>query len=416
MTTPTLAKPAITEQLTGYTFTWLERGLTIRVTKVRVHTSDGRVTGEVMIESLDPDGKSIVIYPPAQFNFTAPRTRVELAKTLAAKFPLAPWGEMVDQLCFGVQARARQGEPVRELWTSADIPDMEYLLKPILIKGVPSMIFGEKGVGKSTLALLFYTCLILPWDENPLGLTVPARSVKTLILDYELPGAIAQRNAKYLQNGMGLPPFPLYHRRCRVPLADDLEQIANQIDELKAEVVIIDSLARASGGDLNKTEGANAFFEALDKLNVTSLIIAQTSKDTESKHKTPYGNALFTYFARSIFEVCKAETIEDDSISIGLFHRWSNLTKNFPAMGARICYNGHHTKIESQPISVSDFMGKVSSQKAILEELTGGALSVKDLTERIGGNESTVRVILSKLKKKGLVLNVESGKWGLSAR
>ena len=407
-------KPTVSVVLTGYTFSWQEHGITIRASQVKVHSSDGRVTGEITVEATNEAGHPIVVYPSTTFNFTGPRSRIDLSKVLLAKYPKLPWGEMIDQLCFAVPERARQGETTSELWTSADIPDLEYLLKPILIKGVPSMVFGEKAAGKSTLALYIYTCLTLPWTDNPLGLEVPSRPVKTLLLDWELPGSIAQRNAKYLQQGMGLPPFPLYHRRCRMPLAHDLEQVQRQIDGVGAEAVIIDSLARACGGDLNKTEPANAFFEALDQLKTTALIIAQTSKDVESKRKTPYGNALFTYFARSIWELCKAETLGEDGIDLALFHRWSNLTKHFPAIGMRFNFNEHHTTVESQAVSVSDFAGKISTQQAILSELKRGALSAKELAERTGATENTVKVNLTRLKKKGRVSNPEEGMWGLT--
>lgn len=409
-----MGKPTITPAYNGYVFSWPDEKLEISVSRVKIHT-DGRIVGEILITS------SIVanrpIYPQTAINFVAERTRTALIKTLAETYPKWDWAGIINQLCLCVVDRSRQGEPVQELWTYDNIPDIEYLLEPILIKGVPTVIYGEKGVAKSTLALVFYICLTLPWIDNPLGLIAPTRSVKTLILDYELPGYIALRNAKHFQEGMGLPTFSLHHRRCITPLADDIEQIANHINNLKAEVIIIDSLARASGGDLNKTDGANAFFESLDKLHgVTSLIIAQTSKDQETKRKTIYGNALFTYYARSIFELCKSEYVDDDEIDVALFHRFSNLTKIHPSMSFKICYNGHKSTIERQPINVAEFVAKVNVQAAILDSLRSGALSAKDIAEHIQSSPGIVSATLTRLKKKGTVINLEHGQWGLVSK
>jgi len=282
---------------------------------------------------------------------------------------------------------------------------------------VPTVIFGEKGVAKSTLALVFYICLTLPWVDNPLGLTAPGRSIPTLILDYELPADIALRNAKHFQEGMGLPSFPLYHRRSTRPLAAEVEEISQHIKRIRAEVLIIDSLARACGGELVKTEPANEFFEALDRLHITSLIIAQTSKDTETKRKTIYGNALFTYYARSIFELCMAEGMSANEIDVALFHRWANLTRRYPDMGFHLNFNEHKTTIESQSVSVAEFRGKVSLGKAILTELRDGKLSVSEITERLGGQENSIKVTLTRLKNKGQVFHFKEEKlWGLASQ
>lgn len=406
-----MSRPEITEQINGYKFRWAEEKLDISVSRVQVHSSDGRVTGELLISSALVNNKAI--YPPSSFNFTAERSRSSLAKSLNENFPKWDWKDILNQVCIITVKRARAGEPIQELWTNEDILAPEYLLEPLLIKGLPTIIFGEKGVTKSTTAVLIYICLTLPWHDNPLGWKVPTRSVKTAIFDYELPGVIAQYNAQRIQKGMDLPPFALLHRRCRLPIVDDIEPILNWITNLEIEVLIIDSLARGCGGDLIKTEPANAFFEALDKLNVTSLILAQTSKDIENKRKTIYGNALFTYYARNIFELCRSDFSQEDELDVGLFHRFSNLSKLYPDTGFKISFNSQGTHIESQPISVGEFKAKVNSQKAILEELKSGALSVKDIMERTGASDNTIRVILSKLKKRGIVTNPQKGQWGL---
>lgn len=401
--------PIVKDILGGYEFTWPD--LNIKASRVHVHSSDGRITGELLISSSLVENKAI--YPPTSFNFTAERSRSTLAKTLTADFPQWDWKDILNQICKSTADRAREGEPLRELWTFEDVPKPEYLLEPLLITGLPTIIFGEKGVTKSTLGLVVYICLTLPWEENPLGWKTLTRPTKTAILDYELPGNIAQYNAKRIVEGMGLGPIPLYHRRCRAPLADDIEQIMGWIVKLGIEAVIIDSQAMACGGDLIKTEPANNFFEALSRLNVTSLILAQTSKDFETKRKTIYGNALFTYYARNIFELCLSNFPQEDAVDVGLFHRASNLSKLYPNMGFRISFNGQGTHIESRPVSVAEFRGKVEVQEAILGALKAGAMSRKELADVTGANCNTVGATLTRLKKRGIVMNPNPEQWGL---
>ncbi len=405
-----MAKPEITETIGGLDYFWPEHAVYIYVKRIK--SSDDKVAGEITILNEDKE----IIYPPTLTNFTADRTRNSLAKTLTGLDKARPWSDIINSLSVSVLDITRRGEPVRELWTSEDVAPLEYLLDPLIIKGVPNIIFGDKGAAKSTMGLIAYICLLLPWDDNPLGFIAPKRSIKSLLLDYELPGEIAKRNAKYFTDGMGLGPVPLYHRRCSAPLASEVEQIANQIKEVGAECLIIDSLARASGGELNKTEPANAFFETLDKLNITSLILAQTSKDKEGKHKSVFGSALFTYYARNIFEICKQESLRDNILDVAMFHRHSNLTKIHRDMGFRLTFNGTKNTISRESVDLGEFMEKVSTQKAIFNELKTGAMSPIDLSAETGSKVETVKVVLNRLKKRGLVVNSEYGKWGLPAR
>lgn len=410
-----ISEPLIESLLNGYKFLWCqgeEWVLSISIVKL-IEQSRGVFSGELTIEHAFKDKPTI---SGIRVNLVSQQARNTIAKRLAESkiIPGLDWPQLVDQICSECIKRHREGQPYQELWTSEDIPPLEYLVEPILLKGIPTVIFGEKGVTKSTLALLIYVTLLLPWFDNPLGMVAPNRTIKSLILDWETPGNIVQWTAKKLQEGMNLPAFPLYHRRCNVSLVDDLESIQKMVSDLKAEVVIIDSLARATGGELSKdTENVNRFFTALDKLNVTSLIIAQTSKDTDSKKKTIYGNVLFTYYARSIFELCKSQDVGEDEINVALFHRWSNLTRLQRPMGFRFSFNGAQTYVEQQDVSVTEFKTKVSGRQILLESLKSGGKNAKELAEEMSWQEASVRVLLSKLKKAGKVISLGEKKWGL---
>ena len=410
-------RPIVKELLNGYEFLWCEGDewvITIKI--IKVIESHGALYGEFSIEHEFKDRPTI---SGVRFNLTSQQARNTLTKRLVDSkiIPSLDWADIINQVCSETIKLQRQGEPVKELWTSDELLPLEYLIEPILLKGIPTVIFGEKGVTKSTLSLVLYAMLTLPWHDNPLGLKAPDHSIKTLILDWEVSGGISQWNAKKLQEGMDLPPFSLYHRRCNRSLSDDLETILESITNMKVEVVIIDSLARAAGGELSKdTENANRFFTSLDKLNVSSLILAQTSKDREAKTKTIYGNALYTYYARSIFELCKSQDIGDDEISVALFHRSSNLTRLQKPIGFRISFNGAGTHIAREALDVQEFKAKLSGQQLLLESLKEGKKDAKTLAAELQWEEASVRTLLSRLKKKGKVTSLGEGQWGLLAK
>lgn len=406
-----MSKPQITEQPTGFLFEWPE-GIFIKVSRIDIK-KDGRVIGEILIQT-NAEGYSPILYPQSQLNFSASRTRTEIANNLTTKYPNWEWHQIIDQLCFNVQEMSRFGEPVQELWTHEEVAKPEYLLEPVLFKGLPTVIFGEKGVAKSTTALAIYTCLTLPWYDNPLGWGAPDRSVRTLLLDWEAEADIIKYYASKIQKGMNLPPFPVNYRRCSLPLADDLEQILKHKTDIGAEVIIIDSLGQAAGGELKSPEIALKFFTALRRLKTTSLIIGQTSKDEEGRRKRIFGSVYFEYYSRSIWELCKSEQISDDELDVALFHRSCNLTSLQRPMAFHLHHNDTGLTIERTPLDIAEFRTRVSASSQVYEALKSGALSVDEIADKIDIAKDTIRVALTRLKKKERVVSLERGRWGLA--
>ena len=411
-----MPKPTVEERIQGqrYKFTWPEHGIAINVGNTRIHQRDNRVTGEITVETIDGEGKSILIYPPTQLNFGAARSRKELANSLSAKLKTVPWGEIIDQLAYDIQDEMRKGEPVRELWTHEKIPAPQFLLEPILYKGLPTIIFGEKAVCKSTLALVVYTCLILPWVDNPFGWVAPSQPVITLLADYEVDYNIAQYNAKRIQVGMGLPSFPIYYRRCSLPLADDLEQLQRHIADIKAEVIIVDSLGPAVGGEMKDSGIALRFNMALRQLQCASLIIGQTSKDRESKQKSTFGSAYFEYYARNIFELRKVQEEGEDELDIALFQTYCNLGRKLPAQGYRLHFNQSQTTMERIPITAPELIKRIGTQAEILSLLKSGAMTTKDIMDNLEITRGNADMALKRLRDKKQIIKVED-KWGLPA-
>jgi len=414
-----LANLEVEEIVGGFTFTWQAEKITIKVTRLRLHNSDSRVTGVIqIINSLN----GLTIYPQTSLNFTAERSRTQLAKSLSDEDNRCDWNTLIKALSKIVIERAWAGEPVRELWThAADVKPPEYLLYPILVKGLPTVIFGEKGAAKSTLALAFYLCLTFGWQDNPLELTVPERAIKTLILDWETEGEITQYYGKRLIDGSNaklpeakrLPSVPVYHRRCSLPLADDLEQTQEWIAKIRAEVTIIDSLGAAAGGELNKPETALRFFAALRQLKTTSLILAQTSKDEDSKKKSIFGSTYFTYYTRNVWELCKGESGNEDDLDLALFHRHGNISKPHPPLSFHLHYNETGLTIEWQPFNLDEFLTKVNQLTQVLSTLKSGSLSVQEIVAKTGLKISQVSRALNNLQTKGQVVSLDRGNWGL---
>uniref|UniRef100_A0A6H1ZQJ1 Putative ATPase domain containing protein n=1 Tax=viral metagenome TaxID=1070528 RepID=A0A6H1ZQJ1_9ZZZZ len=410
------SKPIITPQIGGYLFSWEAESLLVRVSHLRVHTSDGRVTGELQITNNNQD-KSMILLPSTQFNFSSDMIRARQAKQLREKYSDSKieWVELFDFLAHTVQELARGGDVSQEVWAEDDIRDVEYLLKPLIIKGMSNIIFGEKGVNKSTTAYLAGAIVYLPWLENPLEFEVCDQAIKTLVLDYETDLATFNYYLARLKKGTNIPAFSLNYRHCILPLADDIEAIEKEIIKTGASLLIIDSLAAAAGGEdaeLKGSQSALRFNSAIRKLNTTSLIIAQTSKGQaeKSRHKTIYGSTIFTYYARNIFELCHSEEIDSNTKHLALFHRECNLARKSAPMGIRLDFNEDRSiSINRESVSISEFTDKMTTQARILDVLKRGAMEIKELAQSLDITEPNCRMAVSRLTKKGKLIKVSTG-------
>jgi len=229
-----------------------------------------------------------------------------------------------------------------------------------------------------------------------------------------------------MRRGMEMPTFPIYYHRARLPLAEEVEEVQNMVLNSGAELLLIDSLAAASGGESNElkgSQGALLFNSAIRKIKtadgfpITSLIIGQTSKSIDNPgKKTVYGSVMFTYYARNIFELCRGDDEDTDVVHLGLFHRECNLDRKSSPLGFRLNYNDtdRSMNIEREPLNISEFIQKVTTASRILDILKRGPATTKELAEAMDMKDkiSSVSVILQRLKKREKVL-MTGEKWGL---
>lgn len=408
----------IVEQINGYLIKWGQPWfLTARISRLRT-PSDGQVRGELEIRHTNGTKESILLVP-TQFNFSSEPTRARFAKQLSDKLDVkVEWKEIFDYLSQKVQELARLGDGYVEVFPEEDTPAPEQLLQGIIYRGVQNIIFGEKGVNKSTLAYLLGICVTLPWTDNPLDLAVPGRSIKTLVLDWETDQAIFRYYMSRLQRGMNVPVCSLFYRRCALPLVDDIEAIQRHIEETGAELLIIDSLGAAAGGERGELRGAESallFNAALRKLKVTSLIIAQTRKGDDDRKKTIYGSTYFTYYARNIFELCQGVDDFGDTVHLALFHRECNLGRKMPAVGLRIMYDDATgaIRIERESVSIAEFSEKVSVSMRILEVLREGAMTSKELKEALDVSRGSIDMAIKRLRSQRKITDTGNKRWGL---
>jgi hypothetical protein len=407
-----MSLPEIKEIAGGYLFVWNStENVQIKVTRIRGSNDD--VKAYLEVSTTAPGYQPHLTH--GNFNFNAIKTRREWAKYLTEQYDI-DWEAIFEQLTVYTIERVRRGEPVQEILASDEkIEAPRYILEPFLIENYPNVFFGDPSSFKSSMAIIIMGCVILPWQDNPLRLKVPDRPIRTLLLDWETDLATIKYQVACFQRGMGLPPIPINYRRCSTPLINDLEQIQNAIVDTKSELLVIDSLGLACGGELNEAGPAIQFFTGLRQLKITSLLLAHNAKNRESNHKSIYGSVYFEAQSRSIWQLTKKQEKGSNELDLCLKNTKSPpFRKSYADLGYHISFGEDAMTVKTcDPKSVSEFLETMGTQTRIIELLKDGPLKPTDIATQLELTENNVRVVLSNLKKSNEVIKINDG-YGLA--
>lgn len=401
--------PEITESINRIVYLWPDMELKVQAERI---TDDGSAE----ISFYHENGSGSHLMHLARVNLLSSSTMTQLAKRMVKHSKDVPWEQVLTVICSKTTEISRRGEePTVIEPASASVTRPVYLLEPLIMKGVPNVIYGDKGVNKTTLATACLGLMATGDTESILGL-IPQRPVRSGLLDWESNRDLTEYTIARLIEGGTVPWFNLPYLRCQRSLADEIDKIANFITANNIEMVLIDSLGQAAGSDKFDSAGKGSalkFFECLRLLNVTSLIIAQNAKG-EDRKKSIFGSTYFTYYSRNIWELkADGDSIREDEMSIALFNEASNYSRRRDPLGWRLEYTDTTIKMTAQSVTMSDFLEKVSQSKVLLDFLKDGAKTRKAIIEEMDVSATHVDVLISRLKKKNMITSLGSGLWGL---
>ena len=407
------SQPDITDSINKLTFSWSDFELLVVADRI---TDEG--SAELWFYHKNGNGNKLL--HTTKVNLLSTSTMHQVAKRMADNQTDIPWQQILTKITATTMERRRQGEPGTTLQPTPGLfTHPGFWVEPVIMKGVPNVIFGDKGANKTTLALTALGLLAEgadSADHSGCGFNAPVRA-NVALLDWESTQDLTLYTTSRLITGDTIPYFELPYLRCRHTLADEIERVSNFITEHQTQVLLIDSLGQAAGSDKYDSTGKKAaldFFECLRQLNVTSLIIAQNAKGGESGQKTIYGSTYFTYYARNIFELKRArdQNLETE-MSVGLFHIESNYSRKYPPMGFNIAYSDQAIRIAAEEINLGQFMERISQADQILALLKEGAMTLKGIAESLSTTENQARVVLHRLRDRGKVTAIGQGLWGL---
>ena len=338
ITTKGVPEPVVKIIIGGYELYWI--GLDLKIIIDHIQESE---TVEISVYE-----KEKLIYV-SSYNLLSISHKDGLVRSLKKFNTKLNWDVIINQVTIQCLAKIRNSEPIIFLTAEYGKTQPKYLIAPLFIENNVNIIYAERSSAKSLFMTFIDIMLSMGWADEGIGLSIP-QSHSVLFLDWENDPYITGWIKQCLLKGMelGSEALDLAYAHCSKPLVKCLPQIQQKINDVKADVIIVDSLGVAVGGNLNDSEPALEFFSAIRQLPVTPLVIAQTSKDKNTKSKSVYGNALYEYLSRSVWELSKKQQYNTPELFLSMYQRKSPpFVGSHSPIGFRFSFDGDKTYVES---------------------------------------------------------------------
>lgn len=317
----------VSRNLDGLTFYWSQWNCTASLS--RFHQKRDGMSAELTIRM--PLNGKVRTLTEGVVNLSALVTRDRIVKRLESLCDLVDWRTVVETICVRGIREQRRGEPIESLEPNDTDEPARYILSPYIYEDHPTLIYGPGDSGKSFLALYWACVLASGAMEN--GLAAHPDGHEVLYLNWEMQASEMRTRVKMLRGSHPLLTKAPYHRWCVGPLADFAPDLKAEIIEKQIGVIVIDSIAPATGGEITSAEPVVRFFQALASLRCSSLLIGHVAKGGEGREATTYGSVFYFNLSRSVYEVKKVQEEESGSYHMALYHRKNNLGRRQAASG-----------------------------------------------------------------------------------
>lgn len=380
--------------------------------------SRGELHGEITVTMQLPGSRSADGHlHQAHMNLSSAETRSRLAKMLAIRANTngdVDWVDILENFCRAVLSAEREGEPIIRVGTLPVPPEPPWRLDPILLQSEPVILFGEGGVGKSTLAAAIGVSV-----ETGVAL-IPGwipRKAPVLYLDWEADRYAINSRVRGVAMGLNLPgPASIMYRPCYGPLHRQVEPIIDAVAEHEPGLIIVDSMGLAlgtgsDGGDASETAiklfGAfRAMTVALPGCAILGIHhISKSEAGAEGKPAKPYGSIYHENAARATFEMRQGS-----DGGLALYNGKANNHAKLPVMALRVVHGDdgsiRYERLDAIP---EDLAKPLPLHERVYRLLIEGHLDASAIAETLDEPPNKVRVILN--RHKSLFNRLPSNKW-----
>lgn len=328
-------------------------------------------------------------------------TAVELERHPAGKE--VDWREVLEQVCLKVLDADQVGEPSEIVGDRPMAEAPPRVIDPFLPEAV-TLVWAPQGSGKSTFAVAVAVSLELFAEVIP-GWH-PREERRVLVLDWEASPAEWNDRVIRVAAGVGEEPPRLRYRRCRTPLADQVEQLAEEIDRHSIGFLVVDSFEKAAGAMVDGStyeDKAARTFAALDRLARPALILDHVAGEDlrgGTSRVTPksIGSVLKGAWARATYDLKREPTSTESRTELVLHNVKLNDAAKLPPYEFVIESEGDRGPIrfEHSALTSPELLASLSQQEQLWRHLAEGPKGTKELADLIGVSDAQVRAIVSR--------------------
>lgn len=404
-------KPAFVHNLNRYEFFWESLGITAKLERI-----DDEGKGEIALYHRNGSGDKLLLYK--DINLLSMLSCGQITKQLNKSTEEIDWDTVLTYITHLTLEDLRKGKPLAHIGLEPPSMKVEYLLRPILQKGLPTTLFAPGGSGKSYIA--DYIAVLVQCNVTGLdGLWVP-ESGNVLYLDWESDDIDHKRRVWAIKQGLKLQDVMIgnetyFYQQMDRPLIDCISIVQQLVIDNMISLVIIDSHMAAQDNGIDQSQVSSRFYNALRSLNCTSLSIDHVNKtDWNGSNETvaPYGSVVKYNRSRAQFQLIKSQNSGDDFLELSLKNHKNNQGRLIRPFGIRVdfCNNDNDELlwVKFKPCDVKDNTELANKtltvweriELAIKENNRGMGLSVKELAQVLNTTEGNVRSALNEHKDK----------------
>lgn len=351
--------------------------------------------------------------PDTGLNLVNAKARTDLATAIERLSPGPAWRGRVDDAVRAVLSAHRDGEPAVDLarLPPAAIGD-PFLVRPLVLRSDPVILFGDGGSLKSRTALLV-AATVATGRSVAGGLPAPAVSGAVIYADWE---QSARAAADRLAALCGEPPEGIVYLRCARPLIHEAERIARTAMDSGAVLLIVDSVGWSANGPLVADDVAGDYFRALRGIGLPSLLVHHVAK-TSDTHR-PFGSAYWHNGARLAWYAelagggsgtgTAAVTLLNRKFTDGPTLAPRGITWTFGADGRVSAAFGDAPAPDLEDVAVP-------LRVRIRAALRTGALTIDELSAGLDAMPDTVARTLRRGRADGQFVLLDRHRWGLPA-
>jgi hypothetical protein len=354
---PDMPEPKYDVNTTGeHLFTWEDR-VTGEIFRITVSHPDRTgmdfwcVLAVQYRRNRDTDPVSIM--PGKRWNLTSTSSTTQQVQSLNRRMPDRGWEARLVQAEDLLRQNVQTGDELLDLSTIENPPPPSYAVYPLLEENEHNIIGADGGSTKSILAQA--CCIMYTSGESIIaGFTAPKEVRPALYLDYESSSGTQAYRKRLLLEGAGITEQAgkIFYKRMYSPIADAASELYDIIQSRNIGLVIVDSGARAVGGETSTENMVIPYFNACASWGVTVLTVVHKAKSAESRG--PAGVAQWWNQARNYWELVKDQTPGQNEVYVSLRHDKANDESLQEPLNYRIEFTDTFIKYHKEDVVVSD--------------------------------------------------------------